>query len=190
MARETARRRKRRSTPTGPVQRPWRRVRNPYKPIEVLSADHIEHIHRASLDVLEQLGIDIWLDEVIDLLEAAGAEVDRAARHVRLDRGLVEEAVGHAPAEFTLTPRNPERAVTMGGSNVNFGIVGGPGFSTNLDRGRRGGTFADARDLLRIGHSLNALHIVSMNSVAATDLPVPTRHLETYRASVHDTDKV
>ena len=41
-----------------PVQRPWRRVRNPYKPIEVLSADQLEFIHDASMEVLEELGLD------------------------------------------------------------------------------------------------------------------------------------
>ncbi|MEE8274456.1 MAG: trimethylamine methyltransferase family protein, partial [Alphaproteobacteria bacterium] len=189
MARVTSRRRARRQ-PAGPVQLPWRRLRNPYKPIEVLSADQIEAIHEASLRVLEELGIDIWSDTALEVLARAGADVDREGRHVRLDRGLVAESIAHAPAEFTLTPRNPARAITMGGDHVNFGLVGGPAHSTDLDRGRRSGVFADTCDLIRLSQCLEVLHLVGGGPVAPTDLPVATRHLETCRACITLTDKV
>ncbi len=182
MARDSSRRRKK-LAPNAVVQRPWRLVKNPYKPIEVLSADQIEHIHSASLDVIETLGVDMWCDEALDILDHAGAEVDRAERHVRIDRALIEEAVAKAPAEVTLTPRNRERAITLGGNNICFAPVGGPGFSTDLDRGRRSGTFADACDLIRLSQCLNVIHVTSGGPVASTDTAVPIRHLETMRAS-------
>lgn len=189
MARETSRRRKRR-TPSGPVQRPWRRTRNPYQPTEVVSADQIEQIHNASLDVLEQLGLDMWCDEAMDIFQAAGAEVDRAGRHVRFDRTMIEAAIALAPVEFTLSSRNPERDVTLGGNNINFGLVGGPGFSTNLDRGRRSGLFEDTCDLIRLSQCLNVLHMIHGGAVAPNDLPPATRHLDTMRATLTLTDKV
>ncbi len=189
MARQTTRRRARRAA-AGPVQRPWRRLANPYEPIEVLSADQVEAIHQASLDVLENLGVDFWNDEALDLLKSAGAEVDRAARHVRFDRALIEESVARAPNLFTLTPRNPARAITVGENHINFGLVGGPANSTDLDRGRRSGNFDDARDLIRLSQCLDALHVVGGGPVASTDLPVETRHLDTYRAVITLTDKV
>ena len=89
MARNSTRRRKK-LAPNAVVQRPWRLVKNPYKPIEVLSADQIEHIHRASLDVIETLGVDMWCAEALDILEQAGADVDHTNRHVRIDRALIE----------------------------------------------------------------------------------------------------
>jgi trimethylamine--corrinoid protein Co-methyltransferase len=189
MARDPTRRRRKR--PADVVsQRPWRRVRNPYKPIAVLSADQIEHIHRASLDVIETLGADVWCDEALDIFAAAGAEVDQPNRHVRIDRAIIEDAVAKAPAEFTLTPRNPERAIVVGGNSINFSIVAGPGFSTDLDRGRRSGTFADACDLIRLSQCLEVIHLTGGGPVAATDMAVPIRHLETLRASLTLTDKV
>ncbi|MFQ5785564.1 MAG: trimethylamine methyltransferase family protein [Alphaproteobacteria bacterium] len=190
MARESARRRQRRSAAAAIAQRPWRRLVNPYRPIEVLSADQIEAIHTASLDLLETLGLDLWSDEALDEFARAGADVDRAGRHARFDRGLIEESVAKAPAEFTLTPRNPARAITMGGANINFGLVGGPANSTDLDRGRRSGTFTDACDLIRLGQCFNVLHLVGGGPVAATDLAVETRHLDTCQACITLTDKV
>ncbi len=189
MARDSKRRRKKLSANVV-TQRPWGLVKNPYRPIEVLSADQIEQIHNTSLDVIETLGVDMWSDEGLDIFESAGAEVDRAGRHVRIDRALIEEAVAKAPASFTLTPRNPERAILLGGNDICFAPVGGPGFSTDLDRGRRAGSFADACDLIRLSQCLNVIHMTGGGPVASTDVAVPIRHLETMRASLKLTDKV
>ena len=190
MSERSSRRRRARRVPSGPPQLPWRRLKNPYRPIEVLSADQIETIHDASLGVLETIGIDLWCPEAMDIFAAAGAEVDRGERHARFDRGLIEEAVAKAPPEFTLTPRNPERAIVLGGNNINFGLVGGPANATDLDRGRRSGAYEDTLNLIRLGQCLNVLHLVGAGPVAPTDMPVPTRHLDTYNACLTLTDKI
>ena len=39
-------------------RKPWRDVRNPYRPLDVLSEDQLEAIHRTSLRILGELGID------------------------------------------------------------------------------------------------------------------------------------
>jgi trimethylamine---corrinoid protein Co-methyltransferase len=61
MARDSGRRRERRTT-GGLKQLPWRTYRNPYKPIEVLSADHLEAVHETSLRILEEHGME-FLDD-------------------------------------------------------------------------------------------------------------------------------
>ncbi len=173
-----------------PAQRPWRRVRNPYKPIEVLSADQIEFIHDASMEVLEELGLDIWSPEALDHLEKAGQKVDRAGQHVRFDRHWVMEQVAKAPATFTVTPRNPDRAVTFGDNHIIFSGVGGPPNCSDLDGGRRPGNFKDFTDLVRLEQSLNALHVIGSTPVASIDLSPETRHLDLYRTYLTLTDKV
>ena len=78
-------RRKERRTGGGVPRLPWRRLVNPYRPVEILSADQVEAIHRASLRILAEIGVQVLGDRAIDLLAAAGATVDRAERRVRLD---------------------------------------------------------------------------------------------------------
>jgi len=107
-------------------QLPWTEVRNPFPPMELLSADQLEAIHLTSLRILENLGMEVMSPRALAVLEAAGAEVDLGTRTVCLDRGLVESALKTAPASFTLTPRNTAKRVTMGGNHVNFGLVAGP----------------------------------------------------------------
>ena len=171
-------------------QLPWRRLENPYRPIEVLSADQVEAIHDTSLRVLEELGIEFLSATALARLKAAGAEVDDDTRTARFDRGLVAELVAKAPSEFTLTPRNPERAVTFGGNRVAFNSVGGPPNASDLDGGRRPGNFADYRNFIRLTQSLNILHLCGGVPIAPIDLDARTRHLDCIRAILVESDKV
>ena len=57
-------------------QPPWRRVSNPYKPIEVLREEQVEQIHEASLDVLENLGLEFLSDEALSILDDAIGSLD------------------------------------------------------------------------------------------------------------------
>lgn len=170
-------------------QLPWQQVRNPYKPVEVLSADQVEAIHRAALRILEELGVEFMSGQALDILAAGGATVERASGLVRFDRGLVEESLARVPARFTMTPRNDARALEVGGDAAIFGLVNGPPFVTDLDRGRRDGNFEDYRNLLRLGQSLNIVQYVTNQSVAPMDLPPETRHLDCYQSILTLTDK-
>ncbi|MCK6452842.1 MAG: trimethylamine methyltransferase family protein [Alphaproteobacteria bacterium] len=192
MTRLTARRAARRSAGSGgaPPQAPWRPLRNPYRPIDVLSADQVEFIHESSLDVLERLGMDFWSPAALDRLARAGLAVDRAGQHVRFDRHWIMEQVAKAPPEFTIRARHAGRSIVLGGNHVNFSGVGGPPNCSDLDGGRRPGSFKDFCDLVRLEQSLNALHLVGSQPVAPIDLPAEMRHLDVYRAFVTLTDKI
>ncbi|HKY93840.1 MAG TPA: trimethylamine methyltransferase family protein, partial [Kiloniellales bacterium] len=49
-------------------QLPWRLVENPFRPIEVYSADQIEAIHLASLAVLRDQGMRFLAAEARDIM--------------------------------------------------------------------------------------------------------------------------
>ncbi len=186
---EAHRRRPRRSATGGVAQLPWRPLVNPFRPLELLSADQVEAIHVASLRILSEIGLECLGDRVLDTFAAGGATVDRATRTVRLDPAQVEELVALAPSTFTLHARNPERDITFGGAHLVFGAVGGPAFVSDLDRGRRAGNVADFRDYVRLIGALNVLHQEGGGPLEPTDLPVPTRHLEMYRIFATELDK-
>ena len=186
MARE-GRRKDRREA--GLQQLPFARLRNPFRPVEILSLDQVETIHHASLRLLQETGIEIWHGEARAILRAAGAEVSEAEQRVRLAPELTTALVAKAPPEFTLRARNPERDLIIGGDHVVFAGTGGPAFASDLDRGRRPGTFADCQDYIRLVHSLNVLHQDGGTGIEPTDLPAETRHLDVYEATLTLTDK-
>ena len=170
-------------------QLPWREVRNPYPPVAVLSEDHIDAIHHTSLRVLEEIGMRILDETARGYWARAGAEVDHATMMVRFDRGLIQEKISLAPAEFTLRARNPAKNVTVGGTRIIFSSVGGPPYCTDLDRGRRSGTYSEMCDFLKIVQSLNIIHQEGGGPFEPMDLPADTRYLDLYYAEITLLDK-
>ncbi len=171
-------------------QLPWTEVDNPYAPLQVLSADQIEAVHLTSLRILENLGMEVMSSAALAVLKAAGAQVDAATRTVRLDRGLVDNALSTAPASFVLTPRNPAKRILMGGNRINFGLVAGPPNVHDCERGRRSGNYRDYCDFIRLAQYFNAIHLIGNQVCAPIDLPANSRHLDTYRANLLYSDQV
>lgn len=178
----------RRAAPTHLRQLPWRAVRNPYAPMEMLTADQLEAIHLTSLRILEELGIELRSPRACAIMRAAGAQVDDTSGMVRIDRALVERALATAPRSFTLTPRNAARQVTFGGNHLNFGLVAGPPNVHDRERGRRAGNLPDYCDFIRLAHYFNAIHLLGNQVCAPIELPASSRHLDTYRANIRYSD--
>lgn len=166
-----------------------RAVSNPYRPVEVLDADGIEAIHRASLEILSSIGMDFLHPEAIAVLREHGADIDDDGPRVRMDPDLVMEWVGKAPATFTLHARDPAKNLAIGGDNVVFLSVASAPNVSDLDRGRRPGTFADFEDLVRLGQFFNVVHCFAGYPVEPQDLPPATRHLQALSTFVTLSDK-
>jgi trimethylamine---corrinoid protein Co-methyltransferase len=170
-------------------QLPLQRVRNPYPPMALLSADQVEAIHQASMHILENFGIEVMSKRALALFEKAGAKVDHASQTVWLDRGLVDAALKTTRPAYALTPRNPERTVHIGGDTINFTLVAGPPNVHDMERGRRSGNLADYRDLVRLAQHFNCIHMLGNQVCAPVELPANQRHLDTYFANLTLTDK-
>ena len=168
----------------------WHPLVNRYPRWEVLREEEVEAIHRASLRLLDEQGIEIMAPEAVERFAAAGARVERATGLVRLDPDLVMELIAQVPPEVTLTPRNPAHAITLGGDHLVIGCVSGPPNCSDLAGGRRPGTYKDACDLVRLYCALGVGHLLSASPVEALDLPVPTRHLDGYLANLTLADRV
>ncbi len=133
--------------------------------------------------------MEVLGDRAIDAFAGAGAGVDRLERRVRLDPAHLEALISTTPSTFTLHARNPDRDLSFGGANVVFGSVGGPAFSSDLDRGRRAGNFADFVDYVRLIGTLDIIQQEGGGPIEPNDLPVATRHLDIYRTLAVELDK-
>ena len=95
------RRRRRRGTERDTIApQALKLVRNHWAPYEILAPEQIDELHRASLTILEEVGVDFLDAEVLSIWESAGAKVDHGTQHVWIDRALVEQALTTAPGEF------------------------------------------------------------------------------------------
>jgi trimethylamine--corrinoid protein Co-methyltransferase len=171
-------------------QPPWSHLKNPLPPLEVLSADQVEHIHRSSLCLLAEVGMEIHDSWARERLAQAGCQVDHVSMRVRFDPAFIDEQIAKAPSTFTLRARNDERHLTLGGNNINVASVVGPAFCSDLDLGRRTGNCEDVRNFVRLLQSLNSIHFVYGTPFEAMDLAPEVRHLQGYLNSIELTDKV
>ena len=175
-------------TEKGIPQLPRGQLINRLSPIEVLDEEQIERIHLASMDILEQQGLEVLGEQALDVFRKAGARVDDDGM-VRMDRGLVMAAISTAPAEFNVVPRNPENTIRCGGNAINFGMVSGPPNVHDHINGRRPGNLSDYRKLISLGQFFNIISFFGNQIVAATDLPANTRHLDAVFTSLTLSDK-
>lgn len=161
-----------------------RQVINPYAPTELVSADQVEAIHETSLRILSEIGVELAHEHGQDLFAAAGAEVDRTSGMVRFGAEVIDKALATAPASFTVTPRNPDNRIVVGGNHINFSLVAGPPNVHDRVRGRRAGNYADYCDFIRLAQHFNAIHLIGNQVVAPIEMPANQRHLDTYRANL------
>lgn len=174
--------------PRLPEQRPFAQPRLRQGPTELLSADEIEVIHRASLRILRDIGMKVLDAETRTIYERAGATV--RDQHVHLDPAMVEELIVTAPAEFTIHSWNPDRSLHIGGDRLAFGTVGSAPNAADLDRGRRTGNRADFQDFCRLTQMLDSIHFLGGYPVEPIDVHPSVRHLHASFDMLTLTDRI
>jgi trimethylamine--corrinoid protein Co-methyltransferase len=128
------------------------------------------------MTVLEEIGTDVRHPEMLELLRSHGQSID--GERVRWDREFVMEMVAKAPSSFVLSGRNPERAVTLGGAGPVLTPVGGSPFCSDLERGRRDGSYEDHVELVKMTHAADLLTCHQSGVVEANNLHEDTRHMD------------
>jgi trimethylamine--corrinoid protein Co-methyltransferase len=169
-------------------QLPWRSITNPYEPIKVLRDDQLDAIHDMSLRILAEIGMDFLHPEATALLGEAGCAVD--GERVRFDPEWILAMVAKSPPRFTLHARNPDHDLAMGDNHISFATVASAPNSSDFDRGRRTGNFADFTNFVRLGQHFNTIHLFGGYPVEPIDLSPATRHLDCLGAYVTLSDKV
>ncbi len=157
-------------------------ITNPKLSLNILSAEEIQRIHTASLDVIETAGIRFPSKRALDIWEAHGARVDRNTSIVKVPGHIIEEALKLAPPKYVLAARNTEQDLPLDGNHVYLGTDGCGVEVLDIHSGnRRMSVWQDVADIARVGDALEeiAFHWVA---VSAQDLSAKTRGLHELRA--------
>jgi trimethylamine--corrinoid protein Co-methyltransferase len=167
----------------------YRKLQNPFEPLTVFSADQVEAIHHAALDILEQQGMKVLSARARASYAAGGAAVDEDSSMVRIDRGLVARSLDTVPDALELHALDPAYNVLVGGRHVSMASTSGPPNIMDSERGRRAGTLEDFCQLMKLCQSFEVIHVLG-GAVEPQDIPVQVRHLEVMRAQLLLTDKI
>lgn len=178
----------RRTSPLAIQQMPWRIPVNTDSPTEPLEPEGVEAVHNTAMRILEEIGIEFLNEESLGILRKAGCTVN--GTNVRMGRDWVMEMVGRAPSEFTLTPRNPDRAIPIGGKHILFGNVSSPPNYWDLETGKVSGSRKQCQDLLKLTQYFNCIHFAGGYPVEPVDVHASVRHLDVVHDKLVLTDKV
>ncbi|MCC0075421.1 MAG: trimethylamine methyltransferase family protein [Rhodobacter sp.] len=169
-------------------QMPWRIPLNPDRPTEPLDMDGVTAIHKGAMRILSEIGIEFLNDEALATFREAGCRID--GQRVRMDEDFVMEMVRRAPGAFTITPRNPDRQVTIGGGHMVFVNVSSPPNSWDIHRGKRSGDFETFKDFMKLTQAFNCIHVAGGYPVEPIDIHPSVRHLDCLYEKLTLTDKV
>lgn len=154
---------------------------------EVMDGAQVEQIDSASMDILENVGVQFRDEIALEDWKKAGAKVD--GEMVFLDRGLVRDLIATIPSDFTYSARNPTNNVRLGGPHSIFVPMTGAPFVRGLDNERRNPTLDDLATFHKLSHMMPALHSSAHHIVEPYDHPISQRHLWITYSSMKHSDK-
>lgn len=140
-----------------------------YKPLA--DAD-VLRIHRAALDVLEQIGLADAPPSGVEYMTRAGARQTPEGRLV-FPRALIEDTLAQAGRHFVLHGQEPKHDMEPWGSRVYFGTAGAAVHIVDgLTGTYRDSTTKDLYDIARVVDTLDHLHFYQ-RSIVCRDLVSP-----------------
>jgi len=155
--------------------------------VEPMTPEQVERIDRASMDILEEVGV-VFRDPIaLEDWKRAGA--DLCGERVRFDQGMIKELISSIPRSITLHARNPEKSVDLGGPAAIFVPMTGAPYLRDLDDIRRAPTLDDLAMFHKLAHMAPALHSSAHHIVEPMDHPVAHRHLRITYSSMKYSDK-
>ena len=104
--------------------------------VEPMDAEQVERIDRASMDILEEVGV-IFRDPIaLEDWRKAGADI-RDDERVHFDRDMIRELISTIPETFTYNARNPQKSLPFGNDHSIFVPMTGAPFLRDLEDVRR-----------------------------------------------------
>jgi trimethylamine---corrinoid protein Co-methyltransferase len=135
--------------------------------LQWLTGQEIERIHRATMRILEEGGIEFQLPKALDVFKKHGFRVNGSK--VFFTEQQVLDAIKTTPRKFTLLARDRDKSVEIGG-----GIPvmdSGDGYvSIDSKKGRRPAQLRDTLNHVKLVHTAGDVQINGGNMITPTDV--------------------
>jgi len=129
--------------------------------LQVLAEGEIEAIKDAILAILRDTGVMVHHEDMLRLLDQAGARIDWDRKIARLPENLVMDRVTLAGKQYVLYGRDRNRVARFGYGDLVLMSSPGQYAWIDLQMGqRRPATIQDTRDAIRLGDALDNITIV------------------------------
>lgn len=157
--------------------------------LKFFSEKELLTVHKTALDILEDTGIELLLEEARDILEKEGAQVEGDI--VKIPREIVEKALETVPKrdDFVLYGRKEENDIKISEDGPVLAAMTMATQVIDLEtRKKRAATDADLTKLTRVLEKLDNVSIASA-LVTPQDVPMKTCDWYTWATSIKNTTK-
>jgi trimethylamine--corrinoid protein Co-methyltransferase len=146
--------------------------------LNLLSKGEMRRVHLASLDILQEVGVIVPYEEVLQKLEDVGAEVNYKSQRALIPQHLAEEAIGKTPHRFSVYHRDLKTRKILGGDETHFSTVG---FATNFyDAASRSYRRVTVQDLVYATKIADTLENVEFYMCMGSPMDVPHEIVDRY----------
>ena len=127
---------------------------------KVLTDDQIHQVHLATLEILNEVGINMQNRKGLEIMADSGCKVDFEKEIVRVPEHALAKALQSAPSQITLYGKSSEFDVVLNDTDTVY-TMGGAGaiWVLDLDGNRRPSTLKDLENLTRLQDVLENMHI-------------------------------
>ncbi|NIU83488.1 MAG: hypothetical protein GWN17_06480, partial [Candidatus Korarchaeota archaeon] len=124
----------------------------------LLSKEDMDKIHRATVKVLEETGVQFLHDEALSILEKNGALVDRKTKIAKIPEAVFDEFREKAPNELPQFNRNGKR-VPRSKDDFYIETFGEGTYMTDRDGTQRPSTLKDVEKIVIVGDALENVDV-------------------------------
>ncbi len=154
----------------------------------LLTEEQILEIHRASLEVLETVGVRLLHPEAVDLLRDAGCRV-KGSNVVQIPNWLVEECIHSAPSRITMYSQDGKEAMRLEGRNIHFGLGTDLISTQDLETGKTRPTqLQDVANAARVADYCEEIDFIASFGLPG-DVPTNSMYVECARAMMENSNK-
>ncbi len=154
----------------------------------LLTEPQIKHLHAATLNLLETVGVKVMLPEAVELLVNAGCRLS-GDNAVRIPGHLVEDAIRSAPSQITLYDRLGSQAMRLEGRRVHFGLGTDLLHTYDLTTGLlRKSELADVGNAARIADAVADIDFIASYALPQ-NLPANLMYIETFKCQLENSVK-
>lgn len=155
--------------------------------MQTFTQDELNTIHDASMRILQEIGVAFYDEETLQIFKNHNVRVE--GNIVFLEETSVRNAIESAPSQFTITARNPDHNVKIGGAH--FACVPGYGspFVVTPDGEQRTATLEDYDNFCKLVQTSKYLDMNGFMMVEPSDIPAGTAHLDMLLSSITLSDK-
>jgi len=162
----------------------------PERRARMLSDADLQMIDKGVMSIISDLGIKFPYEPALEILEAAGAQVDRQTQMVKMPVDLVRKALALVPSSYTMGSRGETNLdVVINGRQTYCGTDGTGINIVDMDTGEiKASTKTDLANMAKVADYLSSVSFF-WPMLSAQDYPLEVMSLHELDASIRNTSK-